>query len=86
MKNNTLKIKYTDDFLLSLKENKEEFEEEARCLLAVKLYELGRISSGKAAKLAGLSRIGFLMKLKQYKVSPFQMDLEEIIQEAKNGE
>ena len=28
MKNNILKIKYTDDFLLSLKENKEEFEEQ----------------------------------------------------------
>ena len=32
MKENTLTIKYTDDVLLSLKESKKEFEEEARYL------------------------------------------------------
>ncbi|HBQ28314.1 hypothetical protein HX99_06175 [Peptococcaceae bacterium SCADC1_2_3] len=82
MKENIIKIKYTDDVLLSLKESKEEFEEEARYLLALKLYELGKISSGKAAKIAGLNRVVFLLRLGRYKVSPFQMELEEIIEEA----
>lgn len=36
---------------LSLKESGKEFEEEAKYLLALKLYEIGKISSGKAAKL-----------------------------------
>lgn len=84
MKENVLTIKYSDDVLLSLKETREEFEEEARYLLALKLYELGKISSGKAAKMAGLSRVEFLMRLKKYKVSPFQMDLEEILEEARS--
>ena len=84
MKENVLTIKYSEDVLLSLKETREEFEEEARYLLALKLYELGKISSGKAAKMAGLSRIEFLMRLKKYKVSPFQMDLEEILEEARS--
>jgi len=48
----------------------------------LKLYELGKISSGKAAKLAGISRVDFLMKLGRYKVSPFQVDLNEIIEES----
>jgi len=82
MQENILTIRYSDDVLLSLKESKEEFEEEARYLLALKLYELGKISSGKAAKIAGLSRVAFLMKLGRYKVSPFQMELEEILGEA----
>ncbi len=82
MKENILTIKYSDDVLLSLKESREEFEEEARYLLALKLYELGKISSGKAAKIAGLSRLAFLMRLGRYKVSPFQMDLDEILEEA----
>ncbi len=82
MKENILIIKYPDDVLLSLKESKEEFEEEARYLLALKLYELGKISSGKAAKIAGLSRVVFLMRLEKYKVSPFQMDLDKILEEA----
>jgi len=84
MKENILTIKYSDDVLLSLKESKEDFEKEARYLLALKLYELGKISSGKAAKLAGLSRVEFLLKLGQYKVSPFQMELNEILEESIN--
>jgi len=84
VKENILSIKYSDDVLLSLKESKEEFEEEARYLLALKLYELGKISSGRAAKLAGLTRVKFLMKLGKYKVSPLQVDLEEILEEARS--
>lgn len=82
MKENTLTIKYSDDVLLSLKESKKEFEEEARYLLALKLYELGKISSGKAGRLAGLNRVEFLKKLGQYQVSPFQVDLDEILKES----
>lgn len=41
-----------------------------------------KVSSGKAAKLAGLDRIGFLMKLGKFKVSSFQMELNEILSEA----
>ena len=82
MKENTLTIKYSDDVLLSLKESKKEFEEEARYLLALKLYELGKISSGKAGRLAGLNRVEFLKKLRQYQVSPFQVDLDEILKES----
>ena len=84
MSENILKIKYSDDVLLSLKESKEEFEKEARYLLALKLYELGKISSGKAAKIADLNRVEFLMELKKYKVSPFQMGLDEILEEARS--
>lgn len=82
MKENVLKMTYPEELLLSLKKNKEEFEEEAKLLFALKLCELGKISSGKAAKLAGLSRVAFLLKLGQYKVSPFQVDLKEIVKES----
>lgn len=84
MKENILTIKYTDDVLLSLKESKEEFEEEARYLLALKLYELGKISSGKAAKIAGVGRVVFLLTMGRYRVSPFQVNLDEILEEAQS--
>jgi predicted HTH domain antitoxin len=83
MKENVLTIKYPDDILLSLKESKKEFENEAKFLLALKLYEMGKLSSGKAAKIAGLSRVEFLLRLGQYKVSPFQVDLDEIVEESR---
>ncbi len=82
MKTNVLHIPYSQDLLLSLKESKEQFEQNARFFLAVKLYELGKISSGKAAKLAGLERVQFLLKLGQYQISPFQVSMEEILEEA----
>ena len=74
---------FTESDILSLKESKDEFEEEARYLLALKFYELGKISSGKAAKLAGMGRVEFLLRLGRYKVTPFQMDMDEILGESK---
>lgn len=82
MRENILNIPYTEDLLLSLKVNKEQFEQEARFFLAAKLYELEKLSSGKAAKLAGLDRVSFIFKLGQYKISPFQMGMDEILEEA----
>ena len=82
MKENVLHIPYTEDLLLSLKESKEQFEQDARFFLAVKLYELGKISSGKAARLAGLERVQFVLRLGQYQVSPFQVSMDEILEEA----
>ena len=82
MKENVLHIPYTEDLLLSLKESKDQFVQDARFFLAVKLYELGKISSGKAAGLAGLERVQFILRLGQYQVSPFQVSMDEIIEEA----
>ena len=52
-----------------------------RLLAAMKLYELGRISSGAAAELAGLARVEFLAKLGEYGVSPFQLSPAELEQD-----
>ena len=43
-----------------------------------KIYELGRISSGVAAKLAGVPRTVFFTKLADYGVDTFQLTEEEI--------
>ncbi len=37
------------------------FEHEARMAAAVKLFEMGRLTSGQAAQLAGLPRVTFRM-------------------------
>jgi predicted HTH domain antitoxin len=47
-------------------------------LAAVKLYEMGRLSSGRAAELAGMSRVEFLPSLNRYKVFPFAAELDDL--------
>ena len=64
-----LTIEYGDDVLLSTGLTRNEFDEEARFLLAAKLYELGRLSSGQAAKLCGRGRVDFLLSLPRVGVS-----------------
>jgi hypothetical protein len=54
---------------------------EIRLLAAMKLYELGRLSSGAAATLAGLTRVEFLANLEEYGVSPFQLSPVELDQD-----
>jgi predicted HTH domain antitoxin len=49
------------------------------CMMAaVKLYELGRLSSGRAADLAGVSRAEFLLNLGRFQVFPFQAELTDL--------
>jgi predicted HTH domain antitoxin len=73
-----LTIPYSEDLLLSLKETPEEFAAEARLLLAVKLYELGKLSTGKAAELAGMPRVEFLFALDRFGLSPLGVDPGEL--------
>jgi len=64
--------------LLAEKLDTEDFARELLVLAAVKLYELGRLSSGRAAELAGMSRVEFLLSLGRYKVFPFEAELREL--------
>jgi predicted HTH domain antitoxin len=58
-----LEIEYGDEVLASLGLSPDEFSAEARFLLAAKLYELGRLTAGQAARLCGRTRIAFLLAL-----------------------
>ena len=63
MAQNVLTIEYGDDLLYRLGISREKFSEEARFLLAAKLYELGRLTSGEAARFAEKTRVEFLFAL-----------------------
>ena len=56
-------------------------EDEARLLFAVKLYEVGRVSLGQAARLAGFSKRAFIDVLGRHNVPVFDYSPEELQQE-----
>ncbi|MGO9015747.1 MAG: UPF0175 family protein [Dissulfurispiraceae bacterium] len=74
----TLAIKYPESVLATLNLSPETFEQEAKVALAVKLYEIGRLSSGRAAELAGISRVAFLLSCQRYGAATVELDQEEL--------
>ncbi len=71
-------IDIPEKVLLAEKTDESAFARELRVLAAVKLYELGRLSSGRAAELAGMSRVAFLTTLGQYRVFPLEPELLDL--------
>jgi predicted HTH domain antitoxin len=72
-----------DRSLLALKVTAERAADELRLAAAMKLYELGRLSSGAAAELAGIPRCLFLTKLADYGVDTFRLTEEELMSEGR---
>jgi predicted HTH domain antitoxin len=78
MSTRQITLSIPETVLLAEKTDEASFAREIRMLAAVKLYELGRLSSGRAAELAGMSRVEFLLALGRYKVFPFQDELSQL--------
>lgn len=71
-------LQIPEKVLLAEKADEASFATELRILAAVKLFELGRLSSGRAAELAGMCRAEFLLTLGRYQVFPFQAELNDL--------
>ena len=81
MSTRSVSIPIPDGLPQALKMSDEEFSREARVVLAAKLYELGRVSLGVAAEIAGMPRLDFLGALARYGVPAINLKDEEVAHE-----
>ena len=78
---NTLTIELPVEGLPTPAELADNFADEARFLLALKLFELGRISSGKAGRLCGMGRVEFLLTASRAGVPVVDLKGEDLAEE-----
>ena len=81
----TIQIACSDEILISLKEDADAFAIDLRMSAAVKFYELGKLSSGRAAELAGIPRVIFLKRLSEYGVSALSATRRELTEDMHNA-
>jgi predicted HTH domain antitoxin len=74
-------IEIPENLLVGSGQSAEDFAKEAKLLLLAKLFELGRVSSGKAAEACGMTRVEFLLAAGKLGVSPVQLDADELKRE-----
>lgn len=71
-------VNYPEKLPDALQQSPEQFEHEAKMAMAVKLYEMKRVSSGTAAALAGVERVEFLLDLHRYGVAVIDLSTAEL--------
>ena len=82
----TINIQYPASLANSLRMSRDDFSVEIKTSALVKLYELGKISSGIAAKILEINRVDFLDLLAKYKVSIYDYsDIDSLQTEISNA-
>ena len=85
MQQNQLSVKYPQNWLDMLQLTQQSFEEEAKMAMAVKLFEMKRLSSGMAANLVGMPRTLFLLNLHRFNVAMIDLDEDELLSDIENA-
>ena len=78
-------LEIPEDAAAVMKVPKERVADEMRMLAAVKLLEMGRISTGRAAQFAGISKPEFLQRMGAYGVPAFDLTEEELRRDIENA-
>jgi predicted HTH domain antitoxin len=83
--NRSIHIEYLSTLPDALHQTPAEFEREARLAMAVKLFEMKRLTSGQAALLAGIDRTRFLMRLAENGVAMIDLPPEELADDVRHA-
>lgn len=73
-----LTIDFPEGLETAVSTTRQELGDQIRLMAALKMFELGKLSSGKAAQLAGMSRVAFFEMCGRYNVPIVNYTAEEI--------
>ena len=79
MNTQTITVDFPSDILLTLNENENELKQDIKLSLAIRLYILQKLTIGKAAQIAGLSRFDFETVLSDNEVSISNLTIDDVI-------
>jgi len=79
-----MSISYPDDLLITSGKSPQDLEAERVFLLAVKLFELRRLSLGKAAEFCHVNKIQFMFELGRMKIPVINLDDDQIADELRD--
>ena len=74
----TIHVQVPDDTFVTACRSPDEVAQEMRIALAVRWYELGIVSQGKAAEIAGLSRAEFIDTVGSFGASVCQETIDDV--------
>ena len=75
----TINIQFPADILLTLNESEEELKQRIKASLAIQLYVLQKVTIGKAAQIAELSRLQFESLLSKHRIPISTLEVDDIL-------
>ncbi len=78
MNTQMITIDFPSDIFLTLNENETELKLDIKLSLAIRLYKLQKLTIGKAAQIAGLSRFDFETKLSENDVPISNLSIDDV--------
>lgn len=82
---NAITVDLPESIQQALNRTSGEMSRDVKLYAALMLYQLGKLSSGLAAEMAGLSRVEFLELCGEYGISVFQYSPDELAAELDRG-
>ena len=79
MNTKTISIDFPSDIFLALNETEGEIKQRIKISLAIRLYKLQKLTIGKAAQVAGLSRLQFETILSENEIPISNLTIEDVI-------
>ena len=81
MASQTITIDFPSDILLALNEDENELKKDIKFSLAIRLYKLQKLTIGKSAQLAELSRFDFETLLSENGVPISNLSIDDVMKD-----